>query len=113
MPQDPAETSASKSDRRYEPRHPFEADLEIEWGSATISGRVLDISPGGMFLISSEPLWLGARFYAKLLTKPPIHVECTVRHIEPGRGIAVTIALTDSLSQARFTELLASLGPAK
>jgi len=112
MSNDPA-ASVREPNRRYERRYPFEADLEIEWGSASFGGRVQDISNGGMFFISSEPLWLGARFNAKLGVDPPIRVECTVRHIEPGRGIAVTVVFPDTESKSQFLDLLARLDSAK
>jgi hypothetical protein len=113
MSQEPAAASSREPERRYERRYPFEAILEIEWGSSTFTGRVQDISPGGMFFISSEPLWLGARFTAKLKTQPPIHVECTVRHIEPGRGIAATLVFPDAKSKSQFMDLIGSLESTK
>jgi hypothetical protein len=84
------------TERRREQRYSFDAEIEIEWGSSTITGHAHDISMGGMFIIPSESLWIGARFAASLLTQPPLKIECTVLRVEPGRGIAVKLLLSDA-----------------
>jgi hypothetical protein len=96
-------------ERRIEARYPFQAELEIEWGSSTIAGQAQDISQGGLFIIPSTTLWIGARFAASLLTDPPLRIECTVVRAEPGRGIGVKMVLADDGAAAHLHELLKNL----
>jgi hypothetical protein len=107
----PGSGNASKAqiERRRETRYRFDAAVEIEWGSTTFLGRVRDISRGGMFLTTPETLWIGAGFLAKLLLDPPIHVDCTVRRAEPGRGIGVQMSIPEQGHQAQLQELLTRL----
>ena len=101
--------STQGAERRIEARYPFQAELEIEWGSSTITGQAQDISQGGLFIIPSTSLWIGARFAASLLTDPPIKIECTVVRAEPGRGIGVKMILVDDGSAPQLRELLKNL----
>lgn len=101
--------STPGAERRIEPRYPFQAELEIEWGSSTITGQSQDISQGGLFILPSTALWIGARFAASLLTDPPIKIECTVVRAEPGRGIGVKMILVDDGAVAQLRELLKNL----
>ena len=101
--------SAAQIERRRERRFPFDATVEIEWGSSTLQGRVRDISRGGMFLTSTESLWIGASFAAKLLIDPPIAVNCTIRRVEPGRGIGVQMSTQRQDHEAQLLDLLARL----
>lgn len=109
MTSDAGAATKPQQERRIEHRFPFEASMEIEWGSTMLSGRVLDISHSGMFLAPSEPLWLGARFAATLLLDPPIKVECTVRRVEPGRGVGVRMVIADENAQSQLSSLLSNL----
>ncbi|HUK31980.1 MAG TPA: PilZ domain-containing protein [Candidatus Acidoferrum sp.] len=101
--------SAAQIERRWARRYPFDAAVEIEWGSSTILGRVRDISSSGMFLTTSEPLWIGASFAAKVHTDPPLAFDCTVRRAEPGRGFGVQISPQQEDHQAQLQVLLARL----
>ena len=105
--------STPGAERRTEPRYRFQAEVEIEWGSATIKGQLQDISRTGFFLIPSTALWIGARFAANLLTNPPIKIECTVVRAEPGRGIGVKMILVDDSAAAQLSELLKNLDSPK
>jgi hypothetical protein len=105
----PRSDSAAGAERRVQIRYSFDAEIEIEWGSSTITGQARDISVGGLFIIPSESLWIGARFAANLKTEPPIKIECTVVRAEPGRGIGVKMSLLDISAAAQFQELLANL----
>jgi len=98
-------------ERRWAPRYPFRADLEIEWGSAVLHGRTRDISSNGMFIEAPDPLWVGAGFSARLNLAQPLRVDCLVRRIEPGYGMGVAVSLTESESQKLYQELLSSLTP--
>jgi hypothetical protein len=101
--------TAAQIERRRERRFPFDAAVEIEWGSSTVLGRVRDISRGGMFLSSPEPLWIGASFSAKLLIDPPLAVNCTIRRVEPGRGIGVQMSMQQQDHHSHLLDLLARL----
>ena len=95
-------------ERRWAPRYSFNADLEIEWGSALIRGRTRDISSNGMFIESADPLWIGAGFTARLGLEKPVRGDCFVKRVEPGRGMGVTVSVPEE-QQQRYRELLSSL----
>jgi PilZ domain len=96
-------------ERRWAPRYSFQAPLEIEWGSAVLRGSIRDISSNGMFIESSDPLWVGAGFTAQIGLAHPVKVDCFVKRVEPGRGMGVAVSVTDQAHQQRFQELLQSL----
>lgn len=102
-------TAFSGVERRWAPRYAFDAPVEIEWGSSIIQGQVRDISRTGMFIAPSESLWIGARFIARIVLEAPISVECTVKRVEPGRGIGVQMEVTMVASRAIFDDLIARL----
>jgi hypothetical protein len=101
--------SARRLERRWAPRYSFRADLEIEWGSAVLRASTRDISANGMFIEAVDPLWIGAGFTARLNLHQPLRVDCSVKRIEPGRGMGVSVALSESESQKIYQELLSSL----
>jgi hypothetical protein len=96
-------------ERRWAPRYSFRADLEIEWGSAVLRGSTRDISANGMFIEALDPLWIGAGFSARLNLNRPVRLDCSVKRIEPGRGMGVSVALAESESQQLYQDLLSSL----
>jgi PilZ domain-containing protein len=100
---------ARRLERRWAPRYSFRADLEIEWGSAVLRGSTRDISSNGMFIEAVDPLWVGAGFTARLTLKRPVKLDCFVKRIEPGRGMGVSVAVSESESQQLFEALLSSL----
>jgi len=102
------EFEARRSERRQAPRFPYQAPVEIEWGSARLRARTRDISASGMFLESEDVLWVGAGFRARLAVERPVYLECSVKRVEPGRGMGVTVALQDEQSR-HFQALLAKL----
>jgi len=105
------EHPARHLERRWAPRYPFRADLEIEWGSAVLRGRTRDISANGMFIEAPDPLWVGAGFSARMNLVYPLRLDCMVKRIEPGYGMGVTVSLSESDSQKLYQELLSSLIP--
>jgi hypothetical protein len=105
----PQSGGAAGAERRLQIRYTFNAEIEIEWGSSTITGHARDISVGGLFIIPSESLWIGARFAANLMTEPPLKIECTVVRAEPGRGIGVRMSLLDISAAKQLQELLTNL----
>jgi hypothetical protein len=98
-----------RSERRWAPRYSFRANLEIEWGSAVLRASTRDISSNGMFIESSDPLWIGAGFTAHLVLDRPVKVDCSVKRIEPGRGMGVSVTLVEQPHEQRYQDLLASL----
>ena len=96
-------------ERRWAPRYSFRAPLEIEWGSAVLRGSIRDISSNGMFIESTDPLWVGAGFTAQIALDHPVKIDCFVKRVEPGHGMGVAVSVTDQAHQQRFQELLQSL----
>lgn len=100
---------ARRSERRWAQRYSFRADLEIEWGSAVLRGNTRDISSNGMFIESPDTLWVGAGFSARLVVDKPVKLDCSVKRVEPGRGMGVSIAVSEDENQRRFQDLLSTL----
>ena len=98
-----------RTDRRQFPRRQFRAKLEIEWGSATLTATVRDIGPQGLFAELTPPLWVGAAFRARLVVNPILQLDCTVRRVEPGVGIAVIFEVPEENGKAQLEALLAAL----
>jgi hypothetical protein len=103
------ETSVRRSDRRWAPRYFFSADLEIEWGSAILPAKTRDISANGMFIEAADTLWVGAGFTARLKLKRHVKLDCSVKRVEPGRGMGVAVALAENENQKYYQDLLNSL----
>ena len=101
--------SSRRQERRWAPRYSFRADLEIEWGSAVLRGSTRDISASGMFIEAADPLWVGAGFTARLNLNHTVRLDCFVKRIEPGNGMGVSVAVSESESQKHFQDLLSSL----
>jgi hypothetical protein len=98
-----------RHERRKAPRFPYQMPLEIEWGSATLKARTRNISTGGMFIEAEDLLWVGADFRARLGVERPLWVNCSVKRVEPGLGMGVTIALPEDQNREHFHDLLAKL----
>jgi hypothetical protein len=107
-----AQHTSRQFERRWAPRYSFRADLEIEWGSAVLRASTRDISSNGMFIESSDPLWVGAGFTAHLALDRPVKVDCFVKRIEPGLGMGVAVTLREEQHEKRYQDLLASLSSA-
>jgi hypothetical protein len=105
---DVGEQTRRHSERRHAPRFAYRTGLKIEWGSATLLASTANISASGMFIESHDPLWVGAGFSATLNLESPLHVDCFVKRIEPGRGMGVTVSVP-AASQERYQDLLLSL----
>ena len=93
-------------ERRWAPRYRFHADLEIEWGSTVLRARTRDVSANGMFIESVDPLWVGAGFSAQLTLDQPVRLNCSVKRIEPGRGMGVSIALAEEPDSKRYQDFI-------
>ena len=96
-------------ERRWAPRYLFRADLEIEWGSAVLRGSTRDVSASGMFIEAPDTLWVGAGFSARLNLSNTVRLDCSVRRVEPGHGMGVSVAHTEEESERLYRELLAAL----
>ena len=62
-----------------------------------------------MFIEAVDPLWIGAGFTARLNLDRPLRLDCSVKRIEPGRGMGVSVALAESVGQKAYQDLLSSL----
>jgi hypothetical protein len=96
-------------ERRWAKRYSFRAELEIEWGSALLRAKTRDISSSGMFIESADTLWVGAGFTARLALDGPVQMDCSVKRIEPGEGMAVSVTVSEDQHQQRYQDLIASL----
>jgi len=103
------EMGTRRPEKRRATRYRFRTTLEIEWGSARLKGRTRDISAGGMFIESEDQLWVGAGFRARLVTEKPVWLDCSVKRVEPGKGMGVTFALPQDESEQHFQQLIAKL----
>ena len=104
-----ADHPSRRNERRWAPRYSFSADLEIEWGSAVLRAKTRDISANGMFIESADTLWIGAGFSAHLALDHPVKIDCSVKRVEPGRGMAVAVTVSEQPHHERYQNLLASL----
>jgi PilZ domain len=102
------DTGQCRIDKRRAPRYRYRAVLEIEWGSAWLKGRTRDISAGGMFIESEDVLWVGAGFRARMSAERALWLECSVKRVEPGHGMGVTVSVPQD-QQRHFEDLLAKL----
>src|SRR5258708_25443831 len=91
----PLEEAITKTERRHFLRRKYRGKLEIEWGSATLTGDVRDIGPRGLFVEMTQPLWVGAAFRARLIFNPVLLLDCTVVRAEPGLGVAGVFAISE------------------
>jgi hypothetical protein len=101
-----------RPERRRAPRYRYQAALEIEWGSARLRARTRDISVSGMFIESEDVLWVGAGFRARLVEDASAWLECSVKRVEPGLGMGVTVALPEERSAHPYQEILTKLAQA-
>jgi hypothetical protein len=83
--------------------------LEIEWGSAVLPAKTRDISANGMFIEVADTLWVGAGFIARLKLQRNVKLDCSVKRVEPGRGMGVAVALAENDNQRYYQDLLTSL----
>jgi hypothetical protein len=100
--------SPRRLERRWAPRYHFRAALHIEWGSAVLRASTRDISSNGMFIESVDPLWVGAGFTASLQLDRPVTVICSVKRVEPGRGMGVSVSFADP-QQETYQQLISTL----
>jgi hypothetical protein len=112
MTTQPSHQATIRSERRRFQRLKFRGKLEIEWGSALLTGEVRDIGPAGLFVEMTPPLWIGAEFRARLLVKPVLLLNCTVTRVEPGMGVGVRFEVAEESGKAQLEALLTSLSPA-
>lgn len=103
------EQTTRRLERRRAARFLCAVDLELEWGSALLRGRVRDISASGAFIELPDPLWVGAGFSARLVLQRPVQIDCFVRRVEPGRGMGVSVAVSHPESKEHFEALLQEL----
>lgn len=96
-------------DRRVSPRYHFEVDIEIEWRSAKVWGRVKNISREGMFIQLDDVPEPGANFFGNLSLNVPLRVIGLVRRTVPRYGIGVSFVIPEQGDRRRFEALLVAL----
>jgi len=102
-------SSASKVNRRVSPRYQFQVDIEIQWRSQRVWGRVKNISREGMFIELDDVPEPGARFFGNLSLNAPLRVIGLVRRTVPQYGIGVSFVIPDQVDKRRFEALLIAL----
>ena len=93
-----ADPSTRRTERRWAPRYGFRANLDIEWGS----------SPALFYTSDGLPLWVGAGFTANLQLDRPVTVVCSVKRVEPGHGMGVSVSLPAE-QQESYQQLISRL----
>ncbi len=96
-------------ERRRSPRYPFQTDVEVQWGFETLSALMTDVALSGMFIATSNPLWVGAAFTVRILLAEPITVDCTVRRVLPGKGMGVSFEKIADEDRGRLAKLIETL----
>ena len=104
-----SDSTQRRLERRWAPRYMYRAEVEIEWGSALLRANTRDISANGMFIESADTLWVGAGFNARLALGNPVKLNCSVKRVEPGRGMAVSLTVPEQDHHQEYLNLLASL----
>ena len=70
-------------------RYALRTEVEIGWGAEVLKCVTRDIGDMGMFIETEDPLWLRAEFTARIKLGEILELDCIVRRVEPGKGMAV------------------------
>jgi len=109
MDDQPSTGKIGRPERREFHRKKFQGKMEMEWGSSILSGTLRDISPRGLFVEVTPPLWLGATFRARLLLEEDVWLDCRIVRIEPKNGNAAVFEVPEESGKERLEALLKSL----
>lgn len=96
----------TQPERRRHPRYPFQSDVELQWGFEVLPALITDVSLGGMFIATHNPLWVGATFTAKIVLGEPLDLQCVVRRVLPGKGMGVLFTDISDETRKRLEDLL-------
>lgn len=96
----------TQPDRRRHPRFPFQSDVEVQWGFEVLPALITDISVGGMFIATTNPLWVGATFTARVLLGETVNINCVVRRVLPGKGMGVLFVDVSDEARKRLEDLV-------
>ena len=99
----------SALNRRASPRYQFQIDIEIQWRSQRVWGRVKNISREGMFIELDDVPEPGAKFSGNLSLNVPLRVIGLVRRTVPQYGIGVSFVIPNRADKKRFEALLVAL----
>lgn len=94
------------SERRKNPRFKCSAPVRVFWGEVTLDATLRDISATGMYIETSEPLWLRAEFSASVLLPERLSVRCIVRRVDSGKGMVVEFVEMNSDARMNLNHLL-------
>lgn len=96
-------------EKRRFPRYGFQADVDIEIEGKAFRAFMTDISAEGMFVVATNPLWVGATFIARLQVADSIRVKCVVRRVMVGRGMGVMFQELSPQDRESLDKILAGL----
>ena len=96
----------TQTDRRKFPRFPIQFDVELQWGFEVLPALITDVSAGGMFIATSNPLWVGASFTARVALAEPLELHCVVRRVLPGKGMGVLFVDVADATRQRLEGLI-------
>ncbi len=99
----------SGAEKRRYPRYGFQADVDIEIEGKAFRAFMTDISAGGMFVVATNPLWVGAVFQARLHVAAPLRVKCLVKRVMVGRGMGVLFQELSPQDRESLDKILAGL----
>lgn len=96
-------------ERRKYTRYGIQLDVEIGSGPEVWPAFLSDIGMGGMFVVTSTPLLVGASCTVRVLVDPPLVFSCLVRRVLPGRGMGVMFGEMPDSVRVRLEKLLAKI----
>jgi hypothetical protein len=96
---------------RRHPRVPFEGSVEFgrKGGSDRVAGECKDVSVGGMYVQTPNPMPFGAELFV-YVTFPggsaPFAIPAVVRWMRPGQGMGLQFGLIGARETHAITELM-------
>ena len=96
----------TQPERRKFTRYPIQFDVELQWGFEVLPALITDISAGGMFIATNNPLWVGASFTARVALGEPLELHCVVRRVLPGKGMGVLFVDVAEETRKRLEALI-------
>ena len=96
----------AQPERRKHTRYPIQFDVELQWGFEVLPALITDVSTGGMFIATNNPLWVGASFTAKIALGEPLELHCVVRRVLPGKGMGVLFVDVTEAARSRLEGLI-------
>ena len=86
--------------------------IEVHANASRVSSTLVpisDISLGGLFVITPNPIPIGAELNVLLPLEPNLRLRCAVRQVVPGRGMGVEFLEMAPSCRSRLQAFLESL----